>query len=92
MRICMIGAGYVGLVTGACLAEKGRAVCCVDINSRTIELLRAGESPIYEPGIKELIGRNVSLGRLSFTCDLSEGLTDADVCFIAVGTPSGNRR
>ena len=85
----MIGAGYVGLVTGACLAEKGHSVCCVDINSRAIELLKGGESPIYEPGIEELVKRNTSLGQLSFTCDLPEGLAGADLCFIAVGTPSG---
>ena len=85
----MIGAGYVGLVTGACLAEKGHSVCCVDINGRAIEMLRAGESPIYEPGIEELVRRNASLNRLSFTCDISEGMAGADMCFIAVGTPSG---
>jgi UDPglucose 6-dehydrogenase len=90
MNICMIGAGYVGLVTGACFAEKGHAVRCVDVNSAVIEKLKSGAVPIYEPGLEEIVRRNSVDGRLSFTCDTGYGLEGADVCFIAVGTPSGD--
>ena len=84
----MIGTGYVGLVSGACLADFGNAVRCVDIDESRIALLRSGGIPIYEPGLKELVGRNVDSGRLRFTTDIAEGVEGSDVVFIAVGTPS----
>ncbi|MDR1508441.1 MAG: UDP-glucose/GDP-mannose dehydrogenase family protein [Synergistaceae bacterium] len=90
MNICMVGAGYVGLVTGACLAEKGHSVICVDVNAAVIEKLKSGVVPIYEPGLEEIARRCSAEGRLRFTCDIAEGLRDAEVCFIAVGTPSGD--
>jgi UDPglucose 6-dehydrogenase len=90
MNICMTGAGYVGLVTGACFADKGHDVCCVDINRVTIDNLNSGVVPIYEPGLEEIVRRNSRLGRLRFTCDIAEGLRGAEICFIAVGTPSGD--
>jgi UDPglucose 6-dehydrogenase len=89
MNICMIGAGYVGLVTGACFAEKGHTVCCVDANRGIVEKLKSGVLPIYEPGLEEIVRRNSADGRLSFTCEAAEGLRGAEICFIAVGTPSG---
>jgi UDPglucose 6-dehydrogenase len=85
----MIGTGYVGLVTGACFSEKGHDVCCVDVNRAAVEKLKSGVSPIYEPGIEEMVRRNSETGRLIFTCEIAEGIAGADVCFIAVGTPSG---
>ncbi len=87
MRICMIGSGYVGLVTGACLAEMGNDVICVDENRDKIALLKNGEIPIYEPGLKEIISRNAEEGRISFTTDLKEGVGRSLLCFICVGTP-----
>jgi len=88
MRLTMIGSGYVGLVSGACLADFGHHVCCVDKDQRKIDLLLAGTMPIFEPGLEELVERNVRAGRLRFTTDLAEGVRDADAVFIAVGTPS----
>jgi UDPglucose 6-dehydrogenase len=79
----------VGLVTGACFAEKGNVVWCVDIDERRIEKLKRGEVPIYEEGLSELVAKNISRGLLKFSTDISEGLEGADVCFIAVGTPPG---
>ena len=90
MNICMVGTGYVGLVTGACFAEKGHSVCCVDVNSAAIEKLKSGVVPIYEPGLEEIVRRGSDAGRLRFTRDIAEGLRDAEICFIAVGTPSGD--
>lgn len=87
--ICVIGAGYVGLVTGTCLADLGNRVTCVDINEEKIAMLNAGRMPIYEPGLEELVQRNTRAGRLFFTTSYSEGLQDAEFIFIAVGTPSG---
>ncbi len=87
MRICMIGSGYVGLVTGACLAEMGNDVICVDENQDKIALLQKGEIPIYEPGLKEIISRNAEEGRIRFTTDLKEGVGKSLLCFICVGTP-----
>jgi len=84
----MIGAGYVGLVSGACLAELGHTVTCVDKDSKKIAALRGGETPIFEPGLAELIARNVAAARLCFTTDITEGAKDAAAVFIAVGTPS----
>jgi len=89
MRICVVGAGYVGLVTGTCLAESGNDVVVVDIDSEKVAQLSAGEPTIYEPGLEELIKRNLTQKRLSFTTDLSAGVAHGLFIFIAVGTPSG---
>lgn len=88
MRITMIGSGYVGLVSGACFADFGHAVCCVDKDAAKIEALHAGRMPIYEPGLDQLVAGNVAAGRLTFTTDLAAGVAGADAVFIAVGTPS----
>ena len=88
MKICMVGAGYVGLVSGACFADFGHDVVCVDLDPTKIERLHAGVMPIYEPGLDELVKRNVAAGRLGFTTSLAEGVAGADAVFIAVGTPS----
>ena len=87
MRIAVVGTGYVGLVSGTCLAETGVTVTCVDVNNAKIELLNSGGMPIYEPGLAELVTRNRENGRLFFTTLLKEALKDADAVFIAVGTP-----
>lgn len=87
--IAVAGTGYVGLSTGACFADMGNKVTCIDINREKIEMLLRGEVPIYEPGLSELITRNVKAGRLHFTTDYTEALTDAQFVFICVGTPSG---
>ena len=89
MKISVIGTGYVGLVTGTCLAESGNDVICMDIDKKKIELLNTGVVPIYEPGLEELIKRNVAHGRLSFTADMSRAVRSSSVIFIAVGTPPG---
>ena len=89
MNITIIGTGYVGLVTGACLAELGNNVFCLDVDQRKVDLLNAGGMPIYEPGLKEIIERNVEEGRLRFSSDVAAGVAFANVQFIAVGTPSG---
>ena len=88
MRICMIGAGYVGLVSGACFSEFGFNVACIDLDNSKIESLNNGIMPIYEPGLDDLVARNVEAGRLSFTTDFDNTVADSDVIFIAVGTPS----
>ena len=87
MNISIIGTGYVGLVTGTCFAEVGHNVICVDCDKKKIDLLQAGEIPIYEPGLKDLVEKNVDAGRLSFTDSTAEGVERADVIFIAVPTP-----
>ncbi|PGL69840.1 UDP-glucose/GDP-mannose dehydrogenase family protein [Bacillus sp. AFS055030] len=87
MKISILGTGYVGLTTGVCLAEIGHLVTCIDINELKIKNLCAGISPIYEPGIEELIANNIQSGRLSFTTSYDKGLEDAKVIIIAVGTP-----
>lgn len=87
MKVTIIGSGYVGLVTGACLAELGNSVFCLDVDEQKIALLNAGGVPIYEPGLKELIDRNRAAGRLTFSTDVAASVEHADVQFIAVGTP-----
>jgi UDPglucose 6-dehydrogenase len=89
VKIAVIGTGYVGLVTGTCLAETGHRVTCVDTDARKITMLRAGGIPIYEPGLEELVKRNARDGRLDFTTSTAEAVRDVDVAFIAVGTPPG---
>ena len=88
MKIAMIGTGYVGLVSGICFSDFGHDVVCVDKDTSKIDALRRGEVPIYEPGLKQLMAKNVDAGRLTFTLDLQEAITDADAVFIAVGTPT----
>lgn len=87
MRLCMIGTGYVGLVAGTCFAESGNDVICMDVDAQKIAALQQGVVPIYEPGLQELIQRNLSEGRLSFTTDLAAAVKVSLLCFIAVGTP-----
>ena len=87
MKICVIGTGYVGLVAGTCFAETGNDVICVDVDKRKIKMLNKGIIPIYEPGLKELVDRNTSKGRLSFTTDLDKAVKESLINFIAVGTP-----
>jgi UDPglucose 6-dehydrogenase len=87
MKITVVGSGYVGLVTGTCFAEVGIDVVCVDIDQRKIDNLKKGIIPIFEPGLEEMVHRNMRKGRLSFTTDLSKALVDTEVLFIAVGTP-----
>lgn len=89
MKITVIGTGYVGLVTAACLAEQGNDILCLDIDAARIRLLQDGNLPIYEPGLKELFTRNREAGRLAFTDDVAASVAHGDVQFIAVGTPSG---
>jgi len=88
MKIAMIGTGYVGLVSGACFAEFGPDVTCVDVDAAKIDRLLNGEIPIYEPGLDALVAKGIKSGRLSFTTDLAKAVADADAVFIAVGTPS----
>src|SRR5215468_3515144 len=88
MRVAMIGTGYVGLVSGACIADFGHAVVCVDNDADKISALNKGEIPIFEPGLNEIVRANVVQGRLAFTTTLGEVVRDAEVVFIAVGTPS----
>src|SRR4029077_19745654 len=88
MRIAMIGSGYVGLVSGACFAEFGHDVICVDKDEAKVEALRTGSIPIFEPGLVQLVADNVRAGRLSFSTDVKSSVTASDVVFIAVGTPS----
>ena len=87
MKIAIVGTGYVGLVSGACFAEVGIDVTCVDIDKRKIDNLINGTIPIYEPGLDDLVSRNVKEGRLHFTTDLKECLDEVEVVFSAVGTP-----
>ncbi|TKJ33314.1 MAG: UDP-glucose 6-dehydrogenase [Planctomycetes bacterium B3_Pla] len=90
MRICVVGVGYVGLVTSACLAEAGSNIVCVDKDSEKIDGLKKGVVPIYEPGLTEMLNRNKKLGRLHFTTDLKHGLENCLIIFLAVGTPSAS--
>ncbi len=88
MRVTMMGTGYVGLVSGACFADFGHTVCCVDKDASKIERLERGEIPIFEPGLEDLVARNVREGRLTFTTDAAEAVRSSEAVFIAVGTPS----
>ena len=88
MRIAMIGSGYVGLVSGACFSEFGTTVVCVDRDADKVARLEAGEVPIFEPGLEDLVASNVEAERLTFTTRLAEAVDGADAVFIAVGTPS----
>ena len=87
MRLAVVGSGYVGLVVGACFADYGNDVTCVDADARKIEALRGGQIPIYEPGLQEMVQRNAAEDRLQFTTDLAEAVRSAEIIFIAVGTP-----
>ena len=89
-NICVIGTGYVGLVTGVCFADLGHTVTCVDIDPKKLELLQSGKSPIYEPGLEEVLERNIRAERISFTDNYTVGLDNADFVFITVGTPMGD--
>ncbi len=88
MKICTIGTGYVGLVSAACLASIGHDLIAVDIDEAKISMLQSGKIPIFEPGLGKVISQAVSLGRLQFSADVSEGVVASDVIFITVGTPS----
>ncbi len=90
MNIAIVGTGYVGLVTGTCLAETGNDVVCVDCDQRKVDMLGRGEIPIYEPGLEELVKRNFAAGRLTFTTNLAEAVQGATLVFLAVGTPPSN--
>ena len=87
MKLAVVGTGYVGLVTGTCLAETGNDVTCVDCDRQKIERLRRGEVPIYEPGLEELVQRNVAAGLLRFSTELAAAVEGAKLVFLAVGTP-----
>jgi UDPglucose 6-dehydrogenase len=87
MRVCVIGTGYVGLVTGVCLSQIGHQVICVDNNEEKVKLMKSGQSPIYEPGLSELMLANMQANRLTFSSDLGEGVKHGEILFIAVGTP-----
>jgi UDPglucose 6-dehydrogenase len=89
MNVAVVGTGYVGLVAGTCFAELGHRVVCVDNNVEKLATLRAGKLPIYEPGLEEMVPKNVARGRLAFTDDLAKAVRDSEVVFIAVGTPPG---
>lgn len=89
MNLCIVGTGYVGLVSAACFAEMGNMVTCVDVNPAVVDRLRAGFVHIFEPGLEDLVRRNVQGGRLQFTTSLEQGLGRAEIAFICVGTPSG---
>ncbi|MAQ18389.1 MAG: UDP-glucose 6-dehydrogenase [Sandaracinus sp.] len=87
MTLCMVGTGYVGLVSGACFAETGQTVVCADKDESKIQMLEGGKIPIFEPGLEEVVERSVAAGRLSFTSDVAAAIRDAEVVFVAVGTP-----
>ena len=90
MKVTVVGTGYVGLVAGACFAEGGNHVICVDSDTGKVDMLLHGEIPIYEPGLKEIVERNAEAGRLQFTTDLADAVKRARVIFLAVGTPQGD--
>src|SRR6187551_890766 len=89
MKIAVIGSGYVGLVAGACLAENGNEVICVDKDASKVRALQRGKIPIYEPGLEEMVRRNRAEKRLTFTTQLAQGVRKSQIIFIAVGTPTG---
>ena len=89
MKVTTIGTGYVGLVTGACLAEMGNHVVCLDVNPDKIRVLNEGGIPIHEPGLDAVVARNVAAGRLQFTTDVDVAVNHGTILFIAVGTPPG---
>ena len=89
MKIAIIGTGYVGLVTGTCFAETGNRVWCVDVDEEKIAALKEGKIPIYEPGLADMVLSNQMLKHLAFTTKIGEALREAEICFIAVGTPMG---
>jgi len=89
MNVCIVGTGYVGLVSAACFAEMGNNIICVDVNPKVVETLESGKVHIFEPGLEDLVKRNTEQGRLHFTTDLGEGLAASEVVFITVGTPCG---
>ncbi len=88
MRVCVIGTGYVGLVTGVCLAHVGHDVICVDVNAEKVKLMQSGQSPIFEPGLSEIMQSSMAAGHLQFSTDLKAGVEHGDILFIAVGTPA----
>jgi UDPglucose 6-dehydrogenase len=88
MRVCVIGTGYVGLVTGVCLAHMGHDVVCIDNNQAKVELMRSGQSPIHEPGLPEIMQSAIAANNVSFSTDLAAGVEHGEILFIAVGTPS----
>src|ERR1700748_758683 len=89
MKIAVVGTGYVGLVTGTCLAETGNQVICVDINEQKVAMMKAGQLPIYEPGLETLFNRNITENRLQFTTNLAEAIAEAKIIFLALPTPPG---
>ena len=91
MKICMIGTGYVGLVSGACFADLGNLVWCVDKNKEKIDLLNGKQVPFFEPGLEELVIKNFSSGRLKFSTNLKLAVNDSDIIFICVGTPTSKK-
>ena len=88
MKLCMIGTGYVGLVSGVCFSDLGNTVYCVDKDNKKINSLNKGILPIYEPGLEEILKRNYQQKRLIFTSDLKKAVTNSDIIFICVGTPT----
>ena len=89
MRIIVVGSGYVGLVTGACFAESGVNVTCVDVDNKKIQELKNGAVPIYEPGLEGIVRSNIEKKRLSFSTEIKDGIEGSEVIFVAVGTPPG---